>query len=53
MQNPLFNQTKHKIVGKERKSNQICDSCFLSFFGAKMTKIEIKNPKLIVTNDYQ
>ena len=26
---------------------------FFAFFGAKMTKIEIKNLKLIVTNDYQ
>ena len=27
--------------------------CFFVLFGAKMTKIEINNPKLIVTNDYQ
>ena len=26
---------------------------FVSFWGAKTTKIEIKNPKLIVTNNYQ
>ena len=26
---------------------------FLAFFGAKITKIDIKNQKLIVTNDYQ
>ena len=25
----------------------------MAFFGAKMTKIGIQNPKLIVTNDYQ
>ena len=27
--------------------------CFFGFFRAKMTKIGIQNPKLIVTNDYQ
>ena len=26
---------------------------FLAFFEAKMTKIDILNPKLIVPNDYQ
>ena len=26
---------------------------FLAFFGAKMTKIDIQNPKQIVINDYQ
>ena len=27
--------------------------CFIGLFGAKMTKIDIQNPKQIVTNDYQ
>ena len=27
--------------------------CFLAFFEAKMTKIDIQNSKQIVTNDYQ
>ena len=27
--------------------------CFFGLFRAKMTKIGIQNPKLIVTNDYQ
>ena len=27
--------------------------CFLALFVAKMTKIDIQNPKQIVTNDYQ
>ena len=27
--------------------------CFLTFFEAKMTKIDILNPKLIVPGDYQ
>ena len=29
------------------------EMCFLAFFGAKMTKIDILNPKLIVPHDYQ
>ena len=32
---------------------QILKFVFLAFFEAKMTKIDILNPKLIVPNDYQ
>ena len=42
-----------EMVKKGGDKIQILKFGFLAFFEAKMTKIDILNPKLIVPNDYQ
>ena len=43
----------HNIFVIGRTKIWILKCGFLAFLGAKMTKIEIQNPKLFVINDYQ